>query len=273
MRKVLLYFTNRLNICELYFIIEWGDEMGNYIVCFSPTGTTKKIATEISKGMKRPFELIDLSILRGRNKSLFFTKGDTVIIGAPVYAGRIPELVEKYYNLIDGGGATAIPVVVYGNRHYDDALLQLNDICKNIGFKTVAAGAFIGEHSYTKAVAKARPDTHDIKIAYEFGTQLTLNEKVLNIPGNRPYRELNKSLPIAPSTSESCIECGQCIETCPVEAVSKDNFESDENKCIKCHKCVKSCPVEAKYFDERLDHVRKWLVDNYTIRREPELFV
>lgn len=247
--------------------------MSDYIVCFSPTGTTKKVAMAIAKGMRRPFEVIDISVLRKRNKSLFFTKDDTVIIGAPVYAGRIPDLVEKYYDLIDGGGANAIPLVVYGNRHYDDALLQLDDLCKRVGFKTRAAAAFIGEHSYTKKVATNRPDAADLEKATEFGAIIDLEDKVLKLPGNRPYRPLQNRMPIAPVTLESCDSCGYCADHCPVGAVDLSTMLSDENKCITCHNCVKNCPQGARQFDERILPIVKRLETNCQIRKEPETFL
>ncbi len=58
----------------------------------------------------------------------------------------------------------AIAVVVYGNRNYDDALIELKDILESDGFKVVAGAAFIGEHSFSKTLAKNRPDEKDMDI-------------------------------------------------------------------------------------------------------------
>jgi NAD-dependent dihydropyrimidine dehydrogenase PreA subunit len=46
---------------------------------------------------------------------------------------------------------------------------------------------------------------------------------------------------------ETCIGCGACIDTCPVEALvmKDDKAWCDEEKCIDCGACVDSCPVEA----------------------------
>ncbi len=41
-----------------------------------------------------------------------------------------------------------------------------------------------------------------------------------------------------------CIECGQCIDTCPVDAIS-DELEIDDEACTRCNSCIEVCPVDA----------------------------
>lgn len=63
---------------------------------------------------------------------------------------------------------TAIIVVVYGNWDYVDALIELRDIAVKMGFKPIAAAAFIGEHSFStedSPIAYGRPDISDLNIA------------------------------------------------------------------------------------------------------------
>src|SRR6056297_3543569 len=111
----------------------------------------------------------DITLEKNRKNSIKFNEGDLVIFGVPVYSGRVPDLLLEYFNKIKGNNTKAVFVVVYGNRDYDDALLELKDIFENNGFENIASAAFIGEHSYTKKVAKNRPDEKDIKTALNFG--------------------------------------------------------------------------------------------------------
>ena len=62
----------------------------------------------------------------------------------------------------------AIVAVIYGNRDYDDALLELADIAVEDGFEVVAAGAFIAQHCIFPKVANGRPDASDMAVATDF---------------------------------------------------------------------------------------------------------
>lgn len=63
-------------------------------------------------------------------------------------------------------------VVVYGNRDYEDALLELHDILSENGFVVVAAGAFVARHSIFPDVAAGRPDRDDLDRMAEFAERV-----------------------------------------------------------------------------------------------------
>ncbi len=246
------------------------------LIYFSPTGTTKRVVETIGKYMGQT-ESIDLTLNNNRNKTINCKPDDVLILALPVYGGRIPLMVEAAINNIKGHQTPCILVAVYGNRHYDDALLEMNDIVSSNGFYPVAAGAFIGEHSYTSELAGGRPDESDKNRCKYFAKQINLEaEGLFIIPGNRPYRERKESLPLGPTLNEKCTTCGLCVTQCPTNALTLTGFvkyvKVDELKCIRCHACVKNCPSKAIEFDSRIDPVRAWLIDNFTTRREPELF-
>lgn len=242
-------------------------------VFFSPTKTTKTIVQAISEGIGiKDVQLIDITLPEKRENALAEFDDELVIIGLPVYYGRLPEIVVSYIKLLRGNNTLAVPVVVYGNRDYGDALLELSDILKDGGFKIFAAGSFIGEHSYSitgREIAKGRPDTNDLFQAREFGIQLSKKlvdfnmSKDISIPGNRPYVELEKlnmikklrketDLTFAPETDATlCTKCGKCAEVCPSGAIKINTPKKvDKYKCIICFACIKNCPTEAKAMNE-----------------------
>ena len=46
--------------------------------------------------------------------------------------------------------------------------------------------------------------------------------------------------------NENCINCGACVPTCPVDAISEVNgTHVISDACIDCGACVPSCPVDA----------------------------
>lgn len=264
---------------------------------FSPTETTKRIvagiAAGISKEMAKEISAVnttDFTLPGVRKETALFSKEDLVVVGVPVYAGRVPNVLLKYLNTIQGNGAKAIAVVVYGNRNYDDALIELKDLLVLNGFNVVAAGAFIGEHSFSKILAKDRPDAHDMEIVNDFARQiihkLKTQVKIENVvvKGNSSYRKyyMPKSKDgspvdirkVTPKTNSDCIDCKLCVEVCPMGSIDYEDVSKLNGICIKCGACLKKCPVQAKYYDSEdyLRHKYELEID-FAARREPELFV
>lgn len=181
-----------------------------------------------------------------------FDKDDVVIIASPVYGGRLPEIVAESFKRIKGNNATAIAVVVYGNRDYDDALLELTDILKEDGFRIAGAGAFIGQHSIFPKVGTGRPDKSDEEALESFGKACRKaieigTYKPLNVKGNRPYKKIS-GVPVHPKGDPSkCKKCGKCVKACPVGAINPENpCETDNAKCLTCGRCIYVCTQGAR---------------------------
>lgn len=259
------------------------------LVYFSPTGTTRKVLTAIARGLgdAAPHEC-DLTLSRPLDCAA--DPASLVILGAPVYAGRVPALAAERFAHLTGNGAPAVVVVTYGNRAYEDALIELRDIAIAQGFVPVAAGAFIGEHSFSTTdapLAKGRPNEEDLERAANFG--LAVGAKLaglpseslaglpaLDVPGNVLYKERPEFAPVAPVTDEvTCTLCGTCAVVCPTAAVTViDSVTTNEAACIRCCACVKSCPVGARaLIAPRIEEVRAWLFANCRRPRTPETFL
>ena len=263
-------------------------------VYFSATKTTQKVVLEIVKGLSRslsiPYEECDFTLSQNRLSPIVFDKDDLVVFATPVYAGRVPNVLTKYLSTIQGNTAKAVVVAVYGNRDYDDALVELKDILKNSGAEVFAAGAFIGEHSFSKKLAANRPDAADIAMIQDFvadivkkiGENDCSEPKIKGVP--YPYRTHFKPVnkdgdafdirSVKPLTSGDCVKCGLCVKLCPMNSINKDDVSCVDGICIKCGACVKLCPYHAKYFDDGnyLYHLHE-LENKYVRRAEPEWFV
>jgi ferredoxin len=214
-------------------------------------------------------------------------RGELAIIGAPVYAGRVPAEAVNRLRLLRANDNPAVVVVVYGNREYEDALLELRDIAVEVGFRPIAGGAFIGEHSFDSEatpIATGRPDAEDLRRAAKFGEMI--REKVEKIqvldevqpprvPGNFPYRERMDEEATSPVTRALCTMCGECVKVCPTGAIAVgDCAVIDRSLCILCSACVKLCPTGAMVWeDPRVKRAAKWLSVNYAERKEPEMYL
>ena len=111
---------------------------------------------------------IDFTPPSARQKHCSFGSDDVVVFGVPTIAGRVPNVLLPFLETLEGGGAMAVPVVLYGNRNFDDSLIELRNILESRGFHTVAAAAFIGEHSFSRLLAAGRPDEEDMEDADRF---------------------------------------------------------------------------------------------------------
>jgi ferredoxin len=259
------------------------------LIYFSPTDTTRTVLEEIAKGLgKNDYNVIDTTKSEIRTQPAPVFNNDLVLIGAPVYGGRLPKDSADYFKAIKASNSMAVLVVLYGNREFEDALLEMKNISIDSGFIPLAGCAFIGEHSFSNdglPIAKNRPDEDDLKKAFLFGKQVTdLVNSIENtediipvhVPGNFPYKDGIGNISLSFITvTEACDDCGICVDACPKDAIDETNDYStiDEN-CIFCCACIKSCPQEARVMkDGPFKDKAKWLYENCAHRKEPQLFL
>lgn len=248
-------------------------------VYFSATYTTHRIVSHLAKRMSEEVTECDITTHTPTAETVI-PKNELLIVGIPVYAGRVPEMAVERIRRFKGQGTPAVAVAVYGNRDYDDALLELSDLLSENGFQVISAGAFIAQHCIFPKVGTHRPDADDYQQINVFADETNKifnknREKLLpiHVPGNRPYK-IPGSIPIYPSGNSSCKECGKCIELCPTGAIPKNNpKEVDETKCIKCGRCIVVCPTKSRQF-RGVKYTLASMKFNtaYKERREPEMF-
>ncbi|MBR5856869.1 MAG: 4Fe-4S binding protein [Bacteroidales bacterium] len=267
-------------------------------IYYSPTGTSGKIAEAVAEAfVKQCAEtawavpssgVTDLTL--GVNPKSF--DNTFAVIAAPVYGGRVaPTAIGRLREISAGSNSLCAVIAVYGNRDYEDALLELVNEARSCGFVPVAAGAFIGEHSYSTEeypIAQDRPDSQDLDKCMEFGRELSgfysgklpENLELPDIKGNFPYKEYNPS-PATPQTDVSrCVLCGRCIDMCPVGCIEmmsavamgeeSEVIVSNPAVCTKCCACVKGCPFGARVYNTPYSEM---LHKNFGARKEPEWFI
>ncbi|NLV27205.1 MAG: 4Fe-4S binding protein [Methanomicrobiales archaeon] len=230
-------------------------------VFFSPTGTTKAVLNGIEQGIKPDTtEWIDITVPEARKKPLQTSEDELLVIGVPVYMGRVPALITEWLHAMRLQNTLVVCVVVYGNRTFEDALLELRNIVLQCGGIPVAGGAYIGEHSFSSSqtpTAAGRPNADDLEHAKEFGRKIRGKlESVssgtvvsdLQVPGEYPYRGDPKLWVVDfIAIDDSCTSCGHCAEICPTGAIDSENSANiEKDKCITCCACIKNCPENAR---------------------------
>jgi ferredoxin len=267
------------------------------LVYFSPTGTTKTVVEGIARGTSLSRgEWNDITRPDAREQPLQTADDELLIVGVPVYMGRIPAHVTEWLRTFKANNTPAVSVVVYGNRAYEDALVELNDILAGCGCRPIAGAAFIGEHSFSTAetpTAVGRPDAGDLNLAAVFGQKI--QEKLstvpsadripeLAIPGGHPYRgepchPYRRDTPFWNvdfiAVSDACTRCRACATGCPVGAIDPENSRAiDTETCITCCACIKHCPRHARTIKPGMvADASLRLHTLYNERKEPEYFL
>lgn len=231
----------------------------SHMLCchFSPSGTTKTVADLFAAALPGlENEKDERDLIRHPLQEEKAVDPDTLLVVAvPVYAGRVPKVCAEQIARLKGNGTPAVALAVYGNRDYDDALLELKNILTENGFVVVGAGAFIARHSIFPRVAANRPDARDKESLAEFAAaclaklESGTEDAPLQVKGNFPYKEVSGSVPLKPSADKRCNNCGLCARVCPTQAISRENAPAkDAALCISCAACIAVCPQHAQAF-------------------------
>lgn len=241
---------------------------------FSPTGGTKKVVEIFVGATKREAKWYDM----GKKEMIpEEPTAEFTVVAAPVFGGRIPSVVREKMKKMKGEGKKAVTIAVYGNRAYEDALLEMNDILTENGFTVIASGAFVAQHSMAPEVGAGRPDQEDAKEIQEFA-KAVLNKKNtdgVQVTGNRPYKpEMN--MPFTPISLSDCKRCGACVKSCPMDAISitSEGVATDKEKCILCMACTSVCPEHARILPPHVqEKMGKMLGALKNIRNKNEIFL
>ncbi len=243
----------------------------------SPTGGTKRTGEILCKGLAEAVRPVDLG---DREKAVETPESGTVVAAVPVFGGRIPAVAARRLRQLEGSGKKAVTLAVYGTRAYEDALLELNDLMEERGFKVIASAALVAQHSIVPEVGRGRPDGRDETEILAFAEKVLKKlgadtDSPVSVPGDRPYKP-EMDMPVTPICQPSCIRCGKCASVCPAGAVSleDDAVVTDPKSCMLCMACVAACPEHARILPPPLqEQMDQKLGPLSAIRRENEYFL
>ncbi len=248
---------------------------------FSPTGGTQKVADAITQVWSSDVQNEDLSDASKDFGSVPIEKDDFVLIAVPSFGGRVPAAAAERLARLKGNGAKCTVVCVYGNRAFEDTLIELKDTAEKSGFSVIAAVAAVAEHSIMHQYATGRPNQEDVKILKGYSNKILekLNsshssETPITVPGNTTYKKAGAG-GIVPKAGKDCVSCGVCAKNCPVSAIDIKNPKiTDSKQCISCMRCISICPEKARKVSKALVSVASLAIKKEcTTKKECELYI
>lgn len=250
-----------------------------YEIVFSPTGGTKKVSNILVNALSDDITTVDLIDSHITQEKYSLTEDDLAVISVPSFGGRVPSVAIERLSMIQGNDAKTILVCVYGNRAFEDTLVELEDAVDKAGFQVVAAISAIAEHSIARQFATGRPDKDDEEelLNYVKVIKEKLQKKQYTkpeIPGNRPYKD-SKGAGMIPKPTKQCVSCGVCAKECPVQAIDlNDPTKVNEKVCISCMRCVSVCPHSARKINKMMQTAAGLMLKKVcSERKENELYI
>lgn len=235
--------------------------MKTEILYFSATNTTKAIVWAIAKDLKGEVQFTDIT--RPENRQEYQeTYCELMLLAVPIYGERIPRFLYDFVCKIPGNGRMLAVVSVYGNMGFGISLVQFQELAVKNNFRLIAAGAFVGQHTYASdkaPVAYGRPDSRDLNQARIFGKniqkkvetkdtrQITLPKTILpRFITNFPDSGTRFLIRQPRIDAAICNHCGACARRCPTGAINAKTLQIQESKCLRCYACVRVCPKDAR---------------------------
>ena len=166
-----------------------------------------------------------------------------------------PHPMYPHATILKGPRRWAIAVAVYGNRDYDDALLELKNMLEEQAFWLSV------QQQWSRSIRSLQRSLQGARMRGSRKLDLFSAERIerlqsgnpdelkeLQVKGNKPYREIS-NVPMKPSADTTCTSCGLCARLCPVHAIDPANpRKTDQTRCISCTACIAACPQGARHF-------------------------
>ena len=291
--------------------------MKTLIICFSQTGNTRKIAEYIGNGVKNVTGHCDLLSFENVKEEML-TQYDLIGIGSPVFYYKEPFHVRDFLeSLSDLAGQHWFVFCTHGNV-IGNFFPSMTDLLNGrnaqvIGFHDSYADITVPYYPKPSYTAK-HPDAIDLEQAEIFGEMIAnrsrgiINGEAFIVPEPGPVsseewirdshfltrESLKMFMPKFSVNQETCIQCCECVDSCPVCGIDIENEPPRiQEPCIFCYRCYNVCPTmsieadwtplaskAAEYFaryKKELDKVTergefRWLIDPSAIDLMDPLF-
>lgn len=228
---------------------------------FSGTGNSQLAAKQIAAELHDELVSINQCLKAGGKKT--FRSERPLVFVAPIYAWRVPEVVERWIREMQfEGNKNAYFVLTRGGSTGGNAAAYAEKLCAGTGMvyqglasvhmpeNYIALSSAPSEAECEAIIARARPIYSELARLIEQG--LPFPKEPVSLGGrliSGPFHVLYYRFYIKDkgfTVSDACISCGKCARRCPLNNI--DMVEKRpvwKGDCTHCMACICGCPTEA----------------------------
>ena len=228
------------------------------VLYFSGTGNSRYVAKQISKISGD--ELVSINQrLKEKDYSALSSEKPFVFVG-PVYAGRLPRVMDDYIRRVTFTGSKRVYFVVTCAQTPWQTAEYVQRLCEEKSFALLGFSSVVMPQGYLAGGGTQPKEVND-KILKEAEPKIisiaeTIREKQM-LPKEQPGKAMMSHVlnPIMYSmmirakgfrVTGKCTGCGRCEALCPLNNVRLVNGKPVwGNQCTHCMACIAGCPSEA----------------------------
>ena len=228
------------------------------VLYFSGTGNSRYAAKQIAKISDD--EVISINQrLKENDYSAVPSEKPLVFVG-PVYAGRLPRVMEDYIRKVTFTGSRRVYFIVTCAETPWRTVEYVQRLCEEKGFSLLGFRSVIMPQGYLAGGGTQPKEVND-RILQEAEPKITAIAEAIReeqmLPKEQPGKAMMSRVlnPIMYSmmisakgfrVTEKCTGCGKCAQRCPLNNVKLVNGKPTWGKnCTHCMACIAGCPREA----------------------------
>ena len=228
------------------------------VLYFSGTGNSRYVAKKIAETSGD--ELVSIGQkLKGGDFSEIRSEKPLVFVG-PVYAGRLPRVMEDYIRKTTFSGTQRAYFVVTCAQTSWVTVQYVEKMCSEKGFALLGFNSVVMPQGYIAGGGTQPKDVNDkiLKAAEPkiISIAETIRDKQM-LPKEQPGKAMMSKVlnPIMYSmmisakgfrVTDKCTGCGECAQRCPLNNIKLTNGKPVwGNQCTHCMACIAGCPNEA----------------------------
>ncbi|MCQ2592998.1 MAG: EFR1 family ferrodoxin [Treponema sp.] len=230
------------------------------ILCFTGTGNSLHIADGLARRLND--EVVSLNNVIKNNQERKFVSEKPFVVVAPIYAWRLPRIIEELLPACTFEGSKDIYFVPTMGSETGKADEYCAEICRDMGMEFKGLCGVPMPDNYVVAYkvaddekiktmlqdAKGRMDC--IAQAIKSGISIQKTDKT-SFSGIKSGIINKLFVKFATSdknykANDECISCGLCEMVCPVNNIQMENGKpAFKGNCVACYSCIHRCPKAA----------------------------